>query len=123
MTGDKDQFVTLEIKEEGVITFGDNGKGYIIGLGKIQITPTFIEKVLYVRGLRHNLIRISQLCDIGCKVSFESLLCIVTNPIDNSIIFIGNRQGNVYMIDLNKVCTNDHCLIATQTNINETSWL
>ena len=101
--GDKDQFVTLEIKEEGGITFGDNGKGHIIRLGKIQITPsTFIENILYVKGLRHNLISISLLCDIGYKVSFESLLCIVTNPIDNSIIFIGNRQGNVYMIDLNK---------------------
>ena len=92
MTGDKDQFITLEIKEGGVVTFGDNGKRHIIGLGKIQITPsTFIENVLYVKGLRHNLISISQLCDIGYKVSFESHLCMVTNLIDNSIVFIGNR--------------------------------
>ena len=27
------------------------------------------------------------------------------------------------MIDLNEVCINNHCLVATQTNINETSWL
>ena len=27
------------------------------------------------------------------------------------------------MIDLNELSTNNHCLIATQTNINETSWL
>ena len=43
--GDKDQFVTLEIKEGGVVTFRDNGKGHIIRLSKIQITPfTFIKK-------------------------------------------------------------------------------
>ena len=60
MTGDKDQFVTLETKEERVVTFGDNGEGYIIGIGKIQITPlTFLENVLYVRGLKRNLISIS----------------------------------------------------------------
>ena len=27
------------------------------------------------------------------------------------------------MIDLNEVSTNNHCLVATWTNINETSWL
>ena len=47
--------------------------------------------MLYVRGLKHNLISNSQLCDKGYKVSFESLLCIITNPIDDSIIFIGHR--------------------------------
>ena len=73
---------------------------------------------MYVKGLRHNLISISQLCDIGYKVLFESHLCIITNPIDNSIIFIGNKQGNVYMIDLNEVSTNNHCLVATQTIIS-----
>ena len=96
MTGDKDQFVTLKIKEEGVIIFGDNSKGYIIRIDKMKITPSiFIENILYVRGLRHNLISISQLCDIGYKVSFESLLFIMTNPIDNCIIFIDNRQVNI----------------------------
>ena len=69
------------------------------------------------------MISISQLYDIGYKVSFESLVCIVINPIDNYVIFIGNRQDNVYMINLNKVSTNNHCLVATQTNINETIWL
>ena len=27
------------------------------------------------------------------------------------------------MIDLNELSTNDHCLVATQAKINETSWL
>ena len=51
--------------------------------------------MLDVRGLKHNLISISELCDKGYKVSFESLLCIITNPINDSIIIIGHRQGNV----------------------------
>ena len=63
------------------------------------------------------------MCDIGYKVSFESLACIVTNPIDNCIVFIRNRQGNVYMINLNEISTNNNCLVAIQTNINEKSWL
>ena len=124
MTSDKKQFITLETKEGESVTFGDNDKGHIIEVGKIQITPsTFIENVLYVKGLKRNLISISQLYDKDYKVSFESLLCIITNPIDDSTIFIGRRQGNIYTIDLNELSTNNHCLVATQAKINETSWL
>ena len=89
MTGDKEAFITLRMKEGGMVTFGDDGKGHIIGIGKIQIIPkTCIENILYVLGLKHNLISISQLCDRSYKVSFESSLCIVTNSFDNSNIFI-----------------------------------
>ena len=86
MTDDKEAFITLRMKKEGMVTFGDNGKGHIIGIGKIQIiSHTCLENVLYVSGLKHNLISISQLCDRGYKVSFESSLCIVANSFDNSI--------------------------------------
>ena len=92
MTGDKDQFVTLETKKGGVVIFRDNGKGHIVGIGKIQLTPlTFLENILLVRGLKHYLISISQLCDKGFKVSFEASICIVTNPFDDSSIFIEHR--------------------------------
>jgi len=60
ITGDKDQFIILEMKEGGLVTFGDNGKEKIIGIGKIKITPsTFIENVLLVDKLKHNLLSIS----------------------------------------------------------------
>ena len=91
MTSDKEQFITLETKEGGSVIFGDNNKGYIIGVDKIQIIRTFIKNVLYVKGLKHNLFSISKLCDKGYKVSFETLLCIITNPTNDSIIFIGRR--------------------------------
>ena len=92
MMGDKEAFVTLRIKEGGMVTFGDDDKGHIIGIDKIQIIPqTFLENVLYILGLKHTLISISQLCGKGYKVSFESSLCIVTNPFDNITIFVRNR--------------------------------
>ena len=92
MTGDKKAFITLRMKEGGMVTFEDDGKGHIIEIGKIQIIPqTCLENVLYILGLKHNLISISQLCDRDYKVSFESFLCIVTNSFDNSTIFIRNR--------------------------------
>ena len=52
MIGDKEAFVTLKMKEGGMVTFGDNGKGNIIEIGKIQIIPHIcLENVLYVLGL------------------------------------------------------------------------
>ncbi|KAK8944883.1 hypothetical protein KSP39_PZI008049 [Platanthera zijinensis] len=33
MTGNKEKFFSLEMKKGGVVTFGDNGKGKIIGIG------------------------------------------------------------------------------------------
>ena len=60
MMGDKQAFVTLRMKEGEMVTFGDDDKVHIIGVGKIQIIPqTCLENVLYVLGLKHNLINIS----------------------------------------------------------------
>ena len=92
MMSDKVQFVTLDTKERGVVTFEDNNKGHIVGISKIQLTPlTFLKNVLLVRGLKHNLISISQLCDKGFKVLFEAFVCIVTNLSDDSTVFIDRR--------------------------------
>ena len=125
MAGDKDQFFTLEMKDGGTVTFGDNGKGKIIGIGKIKITPfTFIENVLLVDKLKHNLLSISQLCDRGFKVLFESSMCIVSSSLDSCIQFVGHRLGNVYMVDLNDLAMRSTTsLMATNAKIKETSTL
>ena len=125
MTGDVEQFTSLDAIDGGSVTFGDNGKGKIIGTGKIHITPSsFIENILYVNGLKHNLLSISQFCDKGFKVVFEKSLCIVTSPIDNDVKLIGHRHGNIYMVDLDDLLIKDgQCLVATSSKSIETSWL
>ena len=82
-----------------------------------------LRKCVYILGLKHNLISIRQLYDRGYKVSFESSLCIVTNSSDNSTIFIENRQGNIYMIDLNDITIINHCFVADNAKSNELGWL
>ena len=52
--------------KNGDVTFGDNSKGQIKGIGKIgNKFFIFIENVLLVNGLKYNLLSISQLCDKG----------------------------------------------------------
>ena len=76
MIGDKILFMELKAKSGGNVTFRDNSKGHIEGIGSIgNNSSTHIENVLLVGGLKHNLLSISQLCDKGHKVIFESICC------------------------------------------------
>ena len=61
-------FSSLTPKDGGYVTFRDNKKGKIIGVGSIgKSNSSNIENVLLVDGLRHNLLSISQLCDKGIE--------------------------------------------------------
>ena len=114
MTGDKDQFISLESKDGGNVTFGDNAKGKIVGIGQVGNPKTLsIHKVLLIDGLKHNLLSISQLCDMGNKVTFYPKNCFVSNLSDDKVIFKGERLEHIYMIDLNEICNIDHnCLLS-----------
>ena len=82
MTGDKNKFTSLTLKDGGNVKFGDNSKGKIIGIGNISKTHSLvIEDVLSVVGLKHNLLSISQLCDKGYNVIFKSIMCIIINKL------------------------------------------
>ncbi|XP_073220723.1 uncharacterized protein [Cicer arietinum] len=78
MTRDKHCFMSLEIKDGGSVTFGNNDKAQIKGTGTIgKNNSARIENVKYVVGLKHNLLSISQLCDSDFDVIFKPTLCEV----------------------------------------------
>ena len=53
------------------ITFGDNGKGKVKGLGKIAVSNDMsISNVLLVENLNLNLLSVAQLCDLSFKCIF-----------------------------------------------------
>ena len=113
MNGDKNLFMKLKAKSGEEVTFGDNSKCHIEGLCSIgNNSSTHIENVLLVGGLKHNLLSISQLCDKGHKIIFESMCCQVINVKTNKLVFIGHRQGNVYIVYLDNMSSNNVCLMA-----------
>lgn len=60
MTGDPTRFISLSYKTSGHVTYGDNNKGTIVGISKIQTPSSYvIENVLLVEGLKHNLLSTS----------------------------------------------------------------
>ena len=120
MTGDPSRFSSLSTIKGGNVTFGDNSKGKIIGIGNIGGNSLpLIENVLLVDKLKHNLLSISQLCDKGYRVVFESSRCLIENVIDGKLLFIGDRNSNVYKIDIDQNACVDNCLVV---NVND-SWL
>ena len=51
-------------------------KGKFVGIGQVGNPKTLsIHKVLLVDGLKHHLLSISQLCDMGNKVTFYPKNC------------------------------------------------
>ena len=74
MTGDSRMFNSIKSNDgDGVqsITFGDNSKGKVKGLGKITISNYLsISNVLLVESLNFNFLLVAQLCDLGFKCIF-----------------------------------------------------
>ncbi|XP_055960613.1 uncharacterized protein LOC126668274 [Mercurialis annua] len=105
----------------GNVTFGYDAKGQVVGIGKIgNSSSPSIENVWLVNGLKHNLLSVSQLCDKGYNVNFDSKACYVIQPMDNTVIFKGNRRQNTYIIDLDTLENRDgKCLLS----LSDESWL
>ncbi|EOY31581.1 Uncharacterized protein TCM_038519 [Theobroma cacao] len=112
----------MDKKKGGIVSFEDDSKGKIHGLGTIgKNSHAQINHVLFVKGLKHNLLSISQLCDKGFKVCFDSYKCEVIDISTNKTSFIGKRIKNMYVIfleDLKLDC--ETCLMVTDEN---DSWL
>ena len=70
-----------------------------------------------VKGLKHNLLSISQLCDKDFKIIFDNFSCDILDKKTNTRVL--SRENNVYMIDMLNLDCNATCLNA----FNEYSWL
>jgi hypothetical protein len=74
MTGDKDRFLSLRKERDGSVSFGNDDSTRIIGRGTIKIGNKDTKKnnVLLVEDMEHNLLSVSQMCDQGQKLEFDS---------------------------------------------------
>ena len=84
-----------DVDNQEKITFGDNSKGKVKGLGKVAISnDNSITNVLYVQSLSFNLLSVGQSCDLGLECLFKQKEVIVTKEDDNEVIFKGFRHNN-----------------------------
>jgi len=123
MTGYVKMFTSLDedVGDHEHVTFGDNSKGKVVGLGKVAITKDLsISNVLLVESVSFNLLSIAQLCDLGLICTFSDSEVVVTNKEDKSLIFKGFRHGNIYLVDFS---SNDASLVTCLFTKNSLGWL
>ena len=80
MTGDKSLFKNLKEKEDGFVTFGDGSHSQVLGKGTVDIPRLpLLTDVLYIKGLKVNLLGITQICDEDFLVQFSKKGCLILN--------------------------------------------
>ncbi|KAJ6823638.1 uncharacterized protein M6B38_128695 [Iris pallida] len=114
MTGDASLFATLSKKnKEGYVSFGNNLREYIIGIGDIGKAPyQVIKDVCLVTELKHNLLSISHLADHGYGINFVKDKCTIIDSSTGSIIFEGIRENIYVFYLLEDANTAGRCLMA-----------
>lgn len=112
MSGERELFTKIEEAQDGYVTFGDGNIVKILGVGTIVAPgiPQLTEK-LYVQGLKHNLISISQICNKGYKVQFGKDECVIKDHREYNILAKGaGTSDNCYVIDPNSQQGNTYLL-------------
>ena len=112
MIGDRSLFKVFESKKGGNVTFSDGSKSQIKGKGIISLPGLLdIANVLYVKGLKVNLLSISQICDPDFMVLFSKGKCLVMDESRKKLISGVRTLDNCYglVLDADIVC-NSICL-------------
>ena len=78
MTGDKEKLQSYSaLEKERKVSFGNDTLAVIKGKGSVLLEEKVkARNVMYVDGLKHNLLSVSQMCDQGNEVVFRSNGCV-----------------------------------------------
>ena len=96
VTGDKTFFTFFQEYNGGIVTFKDESLACVKGKGNISIIGCpKLDGVLYVNGLKANLLSISKIYDKDHGVNFCQDLCEVVNK-EGKVIIIGHRVVNKF---------------------------
>ena len=105
MIEDRSLFKVFEFKKGGNVNFGDGSKSQIKGKRIISLPGLpDIANILYVEGLRVNLLSISQICDQDFLVLFLKGKCLVMDEFGKKLISgvrtLDNCYGLVLDVDI-----------------------
>lgn len=101
ITGDKDRFLTLRKERDGSVSFGNDDLAKIIGKGTVGIENknTKVENILLVEYMKHNLLSVSQMCEQGHKITFDSQKCEIRKEGSRKLIVtVVRTSSNIYVL-------------------------
>ncbi|GJU91977.1 retrovirus-related pol polyprotein from transposon TNT 1-94 [Tanacetum coccineum] len=99
MTGDHSRLRNFMKKFIGIVQFGNDHFGAIMGYGDYVIGDSVISRVYYVEGLGHNLFSVGQFCDSDLEFAFRKHTCFVRD-LDGVDLIKGSRGTNLYTISV-----------------------
>ena len=93
MTRDRSKFVTFDEKKSGNVTFGNDKAGKIKGKGSVSLNNGRgkAQYVVFVDGMKSNLLSINQMCDKGFEVLFRAQDCEVRSSTTGKTLIKGDR--------------------------------
>jgi hypothetical protein len=96
MTGEKSKSLTLSERKSGIVTFGNDAPAKIKGKGMVRLSngKGKAQDVLFVEGMKNNLLSVSQVCDRGCEVNFTSKDCRIKSVNSGQLVAKGIRTKN-----------------------------
>ena len=96
MAGDKEKLQSYSaLEKEKKVSFGNETPALIKGKGSIFLKEKVnIGNFMYVYGLKHNLLSVSQTCDQGNEVLFQSNRCVVRELDIGETMIKGIRTPN-----------------------------
>jgi hypothetical protein len=119
MTGDRDNFLTLQKERDGSVSFGNDHSAKIIGKRTVRIgnNNEKEENVLLVEDMKHNLLSVSQMCDQGHKITFDSQKCEIRKEGPRKLVTTAARtSSNIYVLS---EIRNEKCCLGKE----DESWL
>ncbi|XP_075675043.1 uncharacterized protein LOC142644282 [Castanea sativa] len=97
MTGDKSLFKPLKEKVGDYVTFGDGSHAQVLGKGIIEISGLpLLKDVLYIKGLKVNLLSITQIFDEDFLVQFSKKGCTIINVVGIQVLEGYRTTDNCY---------------------------
>jgi hypothetical protein len=113
MTENKKWFSSLtSLSHKEYVTFGDDKKGKVLGIGVIKVNDCFtLSDVALVDMLRYNLLSVSQLCDADLSVLFCKSDSHVLDYSGKRVCVISHIR-NVFQADFSSAQSSLRCLIS-----------
>lgn len=124
LTGRKDWFFSINKSMKSKVRFANDSALAAEGIGDVLIKRKYgkhslISNVLYIPGMKSNLLSIGQLSEKNYKIVIEDKLMRVTNSNGRIILKASMSQNRTFKIELNVL---EHRCLATATSTDEWLW-
>ena len=99
MTGDKSWIKDMESYAGGYVRFGNEEKAKITARGELKLLKGALKaEVQFVEKLKHNLLSVSQLCEDGYQVRFNSSGFDIIEVKSEKVVGKGYKEEDLYFL-------------------------